>query len=61
MASTDNLGVYFWVHAPNVATSGKKWLKLPKSKRDELELRYFHHSTRLDELIILVWSNVKIG
>ena len=55
---------YFLVRAPNVAhvaTSGKKWLKKPKSERNEMEHRYFHHWTRLNELIILVWSNVKIG
>ena len=42
-ASTDNLGV-IWVRAPNVAhgvTGGKKWLKKPKSERDEMELRSF--------------------
>ena len=44
-----------------VATGGKKWLKIPKSKRKKIELRSFHHSIPLHELIILVWSNVKIG
>ncbi len=39
----------------------QKVAKLSKSKRNEIELRSFHHSTRLDELIILVWSNVQIG
>ena len=62
---------YFWVRAPNVAnvaTGGKfchlwlkKWLKKPKSERNDMELRYVHHLTRLNDLIILVWSNVKIG
>ena len=57
---------WFGVYAHNVvhvATGGKKWPKISKSKWNEidLELRSFHHSTRLDELIILVWSNVQIG
>ena len=38
-------------------TDGKKWFKIPKSKRKEIELRYFRHSTRLHELIILVCQN----
>ena len=62
-ASTDNLG-YFRVCAPNVAhvaTGGKKWLKKPKSERNDIELVSFHYWTRLDKLIILVWSNVKNG
>ena len=53
---------YFWVCAPNfshVATGGKKWLKKPKSERNYIEFVPFHYWTRLDELIILVWSNVK--
>ena len=33
----------------------------PKYKRNEIELRSFHHSIRLDELIILVWSFAQIG
>ena len=37
---------------PHVATGGKKWLKKPKSKRNDLELVSFHYWTRLDELII---------
>ena len=45
----------------HVATSGKKWTKISKSIRNEIELRYFQHSIRLDELIILVWSFVQIG
>ena len=32
-----------------------------KYKRNEIELRSFHQSIRLDELIILVGSNVQIG
>ena len=62
-ASTNNLRVVLAQcgHVVHVATFGKKWLKIPKSKRKEIELRSFHHSTRLDELIILVWWNVKIG
>ena len=62
-ASTDNLGVLLGP-APNVAhvaTGGKKWLKKLKSERNKMELRYVHHWTRLNELIIFVWSNVKIG
>ena len=39
----------------HVAPSG------PKYKRNEIELRSFHHSIRLEELIILVWSFVQIG
>ena len=45
----------------SVATGGKKWLKKPKPEANEMELLFLHHWTRLDELIILVWSNVKIG
>ena len=52
-ASTDS-GVY----APNVVRVAKSG---PKPKQNEIELRSFHHSIRLDELIILVWSNVQIG
>ena len=37
----------------HVATGGKKWLKIPKYKRKEIELRSFHHSTPLDELIFI--------
>ena len=48
-------------YGSKVAQGGKKWLKIPKSKRKEIELRSFHHSIHLDELIILVGSNVKIG
>ena len=43
---------------------GYRWQKVaqkPKSKRKEIEPRYYHHSIRLDELIILVYLNVKIG
>ena len=31
----------------------------PKSERNDIELVSFHYCTRLDELIILAWSNVK--
>ena len=56
-ASTDNLGVLLGPRAQ----CGKKWLKKTRSERNEIQLISFHHWTRLDELIILVWSNVKIG
>ena len=62
-ASNDNLGVLLGPRAPmlpmwpQVAKSGSK---KPKSVGNEMELRSFHHWTRLDDLIILVWSNVKI-
>ena len=39
---------------------GRKWLKILKSKRDEIELGSFHQSIRLDELIILVGSLIQI-
>ena len=45
--------------APYVATGGKKWLKKTNSEQNDIELVSFHYWTRLDELIILVWSNVK--
>ena len=45
----------------HVATGGRKLLKKPKFERNEMELRSDHHWTRLNMLIILVWSNVKIG
>ena len=47
--------------APNVAhvaTGGKTWLKKPKSEQNDLELVSFLWN-RLNEFIILVWSNVK--
>ena len=58
--STNNLRVVLGPRA-QCGPCGIMWLKIPKPKRKEIELRYFRHSTRLDELIILVWSNVKIG
>ena len=33
----------------------------PKTKRNEVELSFLHRSIRLHDLIILVWSDVKIG
>ena len=33
----------------------------PKTKKNEIELSCLHHSILLDKLIILMWSNVKIG
>ena len=62
-ASTDNLGVLLGPRA-QCGPCGHRWQKVaqkPKSERNEIELVFFHHWTRLDELIILVWSNVKIG
>ena len=35
--------------------------KISKSERNEIELRSFNHSIRLDEYIILVGSFVQIG
>ncbi|MCP4486235.1 MAG: hypothetical protein GY820_02785 [Gammaproteobacteria bacterium] len=43
---------------------GYRWQKVaqkPKSKWEEIELRYCRHSIRLDELIILVYLTGKIG
>ena len=54
-AITANLGVLLGLRAK----CGKKWLKKPKSERNDKELVSFRYWTRLDELIILVWSNVK--
>ena len=54
-ASTDNQG-YFWVRCP-------MWPMEPHvaqktiSERNEMALTSFHHWTRLNELIILVWPN----
>ena len=62
-ASTDNLGVLLGPRA-QCGSCGHRWQKVaqkPKSERKEIELRSLHHWTRLDELIILEWSNVKIG
>ena len=39
----------------------QKRRKKHKPERKELGLSYLHNSICLDELIILVWSNVKIG
>ena len=61
--STDNLGVLLGLCA-QCGPCGQRWQKVaqkPKSVRKEKELRSFDHSTRLNELIILVGSNVKIG
>ena len=40
--------------------SDQKMGQKPKAKRNEIELSFLHHSIRLDELINLVVSNVKI-
>ena len=59
-ASTNRLRVVLSPHVHR-GSCGQKWLKMSKSKRDEIELRSFHQSIRLDELIILVGSFVQIG
>ncbi len=56
MVSTNNLRVVLGACA-QCGPCGYRWQKVaqkPKSKRKEIELRYYHHSIRLDELIILV-------
>ena len=52
---------WFGVYAPYLATGGKNWPEISKHKWNEIELRSFYHSICLDELIILVWSEVQIG
>ena len=32
-----------------------------KTLKDQIELSYWHYSIRLEELIIFIWSDVKIG
>ena len=62
-ASTNILKVV-GVRAPimvQVATSSIKWPKKQKFERNKIELRSLHQSIRLDELVILVGSNVQIG
>ena len=45
-ASTDNL-VEFLGPRAQCGPCGKKWLKKPKSERNEMELRSFHHWSRI--------------
>ena len=59
-ASTNILRVVLGAHVHR-GPCGQKWLQILKYKRNEIELRSFHQSIRLDELIILVGSNVQIG
>ena len=62
-ASTDNLGVILGLHA-QCGQCGHRWQKVAqktKSERNKMELKSFHHWTRLNKLIILMWPNVKIG
>ena len=62
-ASTNILKVVLGPRAHH-GPGGHQWQKVAKkqkSKRNEIELRSFHQSIRLDELIILVGSNVQIG
>ena len=62
-ASTNILKVV-WGSCAHHGPGGHQWQKVAKkqkSKRNEIELRSFHQSIRLDELIILVGSNVQIG
>ena len=40
---------------------GAKMGRNSKARRNDIELSILHHSIRLDELIILMCSNVKIG
>ena len=53
-ASTDNLGVLLGLRA-KCGHRWQKWLKKPKSERNDIELVSFHYWTRLDELVILVF------
>ena len=56
MVSSNNLRVVLGARA-ECGPCGYRWQKVaqkPKSKRKEIELRYYHHSIRLDELVILV-------
>ena len=61
-ASTDILGVLLGLCA-KCGPCGHRWQKEAQKKfernNNDIELVYFHYWTRLDELIILVWSNVK--
>ena len=60
-ASTDNLGVLLGLRA-KCGPCGHRWQKVaqkPKSEQNDIELLSFHYWTRLNELIILAWSNVK--
>ena len=61
--STDNLGVLLGPSA-QCGPCGHRWQKVAqklKYERNEMGLRSFRHWTRLNELIILVWSNVKMA
>ena len=54
----------FLVHMPKVTyvtTGGKKWLQINKFEWNEIEFRCFHHSICLNELVILVGWNIKVG
>ena len=42
----------------HVATGGKKWLKKPKSERNDIELLSFHYWTRLDVAARLILSQL---
>ena len=63
----DGLGMYqqleggFRLHARNTAHVRPRSKKGSKLYKNEIALSYFHHSIRLNELIILMWSDVKIG
>ena len=62
-ASTNILKVVLGPRAQH-GPGGHQWQKVAKKQkttRNEIELRSFHQSIRLDELIILVGSNVQIG
>ena len=59
-ANTDNLGILLGLRA-KCGPCGEKWLKKLKSERNDIELVSFNYWTRLDKLIILVWSNFKNG
>ncbi len=63
MVSSNNLRVVLGVCA-QCGPCSYRWQKVaqkPKSKWEEIELRYCRHSIRLDELIILVYLTGKIG
>ena len=51
MVSANNLRVFLGTRAHS-GPCGYRWQKVaqkPKSERKEIELRYYHHSIRLDE------------
>ena len=62
-ACTNNLRVVLspWAKKCPSEASEQKTGQKPRTEQNEIELSCLHHSIRLDELIILMWSDVKIG